>query len=146
MAPGRSAAGDDSAQAIVLNPANLAYLPGGELRWTGVRCPDTRKVGCGHSFDAAIPLLWGLSTGLRVDYVIPPDGLDGPGFPYNGLDFGWITWAVGYKFSDKWAVGGSVQRSYSTNSYLDGLFGVTAGATLRPNTHFGFSLVAHASR
>src|SRR3954470_3581254 len=58
FSPGRTAAGEDSAEALVLNPANLAYLPAGELRWTGVRCTDTQKVGCGHSFDLAAPLFW----------------------------------------------------------------------------------------
>src|SRR5580698_9154609 len=55
--PGRSVASDDTAQAIVLNPANLAFLPGPELRWTWVYCPpDTVKVGCGHAWEAATPL------------------------------------------------------------------------------------------
>ena len=143
FSPGRSVAGDDSAEAIAQNPANLAYLPGVEGRWTGVRCTDTKKVGCGHSFDIALPLLLGISSGLRLDYVIPPGGSDGVGFPYNGYDYAWLSWALGYKISEKWAVGASLQRSYSTNAYLDGLFGITVSATLRPNTHFGFSLVAH---
>src|SRR4051812_33866923 len=99
--PGRSAASDDSAEAMSLNPANLAFLPAWEARWTGVRCPDTKKVGCGHSFAAAAPLLFGLSTGLRVDYVMPPSGEDGVGFPYNGFDYAWVSWAIGYKFNDK---------------------------------------------
>ena len=43
LSPGRSVAAEDSAEALVLNPANLANLPGGEARWTGVRCPDTRR-------------------------------------------------------------------------------------------------------
>ena len=32
--PGRSVASDDTADAIVLNPANLAFLPAPELRYT----------------------------------------------------------------------------------------------------------------
>ena len=44
--PGRSVASDDTGDAIVLNPANLAWLPGAELRWTWVYCPnDAAKVG-----------------------------------------------------------------------------------------------------
>src|SRR5262245_59764263 len=74
LSPGRSAASEDSAEALVLNPANLGNLPGGELRWTCVRCPDTQRVACGHAVDFATPLLWGLGTGLRVDYVMPPGG------------------------------------------------------------------------
>ncbi len=141
--PGRSVAGDDSAESISLNPANLGFLPAWEVRWTGVRCPDTRKVGCGHSFDAAVPLLFGLSTGLRVDYVMPPSGSEGAGYPFAGNDYAWITWALGYKVSDRWALGASIQRSYSSSSYTDGLFGLTASASFRPNTHFAFAGVAH---
>ena len=44
--PGGSVAADDTGDAIVLNPANLAWLPASELRWTWVRCPnDAEKVG-----------------------------------------------------------------------------------------------------
>ena len=88
-APGRSVAGDETSQAIVLNPANLAWLPAPELRWTWVRCPDEAvKTGCGHAWEAATPLLFGLSTALRIDLVQPPWGgavSTGAGFPYRGL-------------------------------------------------------------
>lgn len=138
--PGRSAAGEDSADALVLNPANLANLPGGELRWTGVRCPDTRRVGCGHAFELATPLIWGLATGFRVDYVMSP----GPAaFPFGGRDYTWLTWGLGYKISDRLQVGGSIQWSYSESPYTDALFGITAGASYRLNSHFGLALVAH---
>jgi protease-4 len=140
FAPGRSAASEDGADALVLNPANLGYLPAAELRWTGVRCPDTQKVGCGHAFSLATPLLWGLSTGLRLDYVTPPWTVR---FPFDGHDYSWITWGLGLKLSDTLAVGLSLQRSYSTNAYTDGLFGISLAATYRPNSHFGFAVVAH---
>ena len=39
--PGRSIASDDTSQAIVLNPANLAFLPAPELRWTWVSARRT---------------------------------------------------------------------------------------------------------
>src|SRR5271170_1957247 len=64
--PGRNTASEDSAESLVLNPANLGYLPGAELRWTGIRCPDTDKVNCGHAFDLATPVLFGFATGLRL--------------------------------------------------------------------------------
>jgi protease-4 len=140
LSPGRSAASEDSAEALVLNPANLANLPGPELRWTGVRCPDTKRVACGHAIDFATPVIWGISTGLRVDYVLPPSTA---GFPFNGRDYAWLTWGVGYRLSDRLQIGGSLQWSYSPNPYTDGLFGITAGLSYRPNTHFGFALVAH---
>lgn len=143
LAPGRSVAADDSAEALVLNPANLSHLPSYELRWTGVRCPDTQRVACGHSFDLATPLLWGIATGLRVDWVMPPDGPDGVGFPYNGADYTWITWGLGAKLGERISIGGSLQWSYSSNPYTDGLFGITAGISYRPSTRFAFSGVAY---
>src|SRR3977135_467896 len=64
--PGRSVVSDDTSQAIVLNPANLAWLPAPELRWTWVHCSDeVVKVGCGHAWEVATPLLFGLLPGLR---------------------------------------------------------------------------------
>lgn len=143
LSPGRSVAGEDSAEALVLNPANLGYLPGPELRWTGVRCPETRRVACGHAVDLATPLLWGLSTGLRLDYVMPPGGPQGAGFPYNGIDYTWLTWGLGYRLSPRLSIGASLQWSYSSNPYTNDLFGISAGLSYRPNTHFGFALVAH---
>ena len=89
-------------------------------------------------------MIWGLSTGLRVDYISPPGDVRlGAGFPYNGTDYTWITWGVAYHVSPRLAFGGSMQWSYSANPYTSGLFGVTAGASYRPNTHFGFAAVAH---
>jgi len=143
LSPGRSVAGEDSAEALVLNPANLANMPGAEARWTGVRCPDTRRVACGHALEFATPLIWGISSGLRLDYVMPPGGPSGAGFPFNGIDYTWLTWGVGYKWSDRIQIGGSIQWSYSQNPYTDGLFGITLGASYRLNSHFGFAVVAH---
>jgi len=143
LSPGRSAVAEDSAEALVLNPANLARLPAPELRWTGVRCPDTKRVACGHAVDLATPVIWGISTGLRVDYVMPPGGPQGAGFPYNGNDYTWLTWGVGYSLSERLSIGASIQWSYSGSPYTDGLVGLSAGVSYRPNTHFGFALVAH---
>ncbi|MDB4938174.1 MAG: Protease [Labilithrix sp.] len=143
LSPGRSSVAEDSAEALVLNPANLANMPGPELRWTGVRCPDTRRVACGHAVDLATPVIWGLSTGIRVDYITPPGGALGAGFPYNGSDYTWVTWGLGYHVSPRLSIGASIQGSYSSNPYTSGLFGISAGVSYRPNTHFGFAVVAH---
>lgn len=150
--PGRSVASDDTAQAIVVNPANLAFLPAAEVRWTWVQCPDqVVKVGCGHAWEAATPLFLGLSTGLRLDLVQPPWGGPeasavqpgvGVGFPFRGNDYWWLTWATALKLGDSAALGLSLDHSYSQNPYLDGLNGVTAALSWRPNTHFGFAAVA----
>jgi protease-4 len=138
--PGRSVASDDTSQAIVVNPANVAFLPAAEARWTWVYCPDeATKVGCGHAFEAAIPLFFGLATGLRLDLVRAPTGA---GFPYAGYDYDWLTWALALKLGDNASVGISLDHSYSQNSYLDALNGYTAAITWRPYTHFGFAAVA----
>jgi protease-4 len=146
-APGRSAASDDTSQAIVLNPANLAWLPAPELRWTWVRCPDDAvTTGCGHAWEAATPLFFGLSTALRIDFVQPAWGgppTSGIGFPYRGFDYVWATWGLAGQIGERAAFGVSLERAYSQNAYVDGLFGITAGLSWRPNTHFGFSAVAH---
>ncbi|MCA9584848.1 MAG: signal peptide peptidase SppA [Myxococcales bacterium] len=141
--PGRSVASEDGVEALVLNPANLATSSASELRYTGMRCPETQRVSCGHAFSAATPLLWGLASGLRVDYVTPPGGPDGAGFPYNGRDFVWLTWGLGYRLSERLSLGATAQWSYSGNTYTDGLFGISAGVSYRPSSRFGFALVAH---
>jgi protease-4 len=144
--PGRSVVSDDTSQAIVLNPANLAWLPAAELRWTWIRCPNEAvRVGCGHAWEVATPLLFGLSTALRVDVVQPPWGASdgvGVGFPYRGYDFVWVTWALATQLGERASFGVSLERSYSQNAYVDGLFGISAALSWRPNTHFGFAAVA----
>lgn len=137
--PGRSVASEDSAEALVLNPANLAFLPATELRWTGVLCPDAAKVNCGQSLDVAAPLPFGLATGLRLDYVLPPSGA---GFPFSGYSYVWGTWGLALKLSDQLSFGLSLQHSYSSDAYVSGLWGVSTGVSYRPNTRFAFSFVA----
>ena len=139
--PGRAAATEDSAESLSLNPANLGYLPSWELRWTGIGCSDApQRVGCGHAVDAAVPLLFGFSTGLRVDFIQTPWTV---GFPYSGRDMTWVTWGLGYKLSDALSIGFSVQHSYSGNPYLNDLTGLTASATFRPANWLSLATVAH---
>lgn len=139
FAPGRSAASDDSADALVLNPANVAFMPGGEARWMGVRCSDTQKVACGHVIEAATPVIFGLATGFRIDYVTPPRTT-----PFIGRsDYVWFTWGLAYKVSDAVAFGGSLQYAYSPNPVTNGLAGVSLGVSVRPSPFLGVSLVAH---
>ena len=139
FSPGRTIAGEDSAEAVVLNPANLGNQPAGEFRWTWVNCPNTQKTACGHAFDLATPLFWGIGTGLRLDYVDTPTSTP---FPFQGSDYWWLTWGLGWKISDAFSLGISLQQSFSHNPDLNGLFGVTAALTYRPNVHFGFAAVA----
>jgi protease IV len=137
--PGRNTASEDSAEALVLNPANLGFLPALELRWTGIRCTDDVKVNCGHAIDLASPLLFGLSTGLRLDYVLPQI----PTYPYNGTDYAWLTWGLAFKPVDVLSIGISLQHSYSANADTGGLTGISAALSYRPDPHLGLAFVAH---
>src|SRR6185295_4733718 len=71
---GRSVAGTDDSTALVLNPANLAFLPSSELRWTGTFLREDAQVPWqGHAFALAFPLPFSLATGVRLDFVDPPN-------------------------------------------------------------------------
>lgn len=144
--PGRSVATDDTTDAVVLNPANLAWLPAPELRWTWVNCPDEAvKVGCGHAWAVGTPLPFGLSTALRVDLVLPPWGpllTEGVPLPYRTSDYVWVTWGLAAKLWDNAAFGFSLERSYSQYVDLDGLFGLSAALSWRPDTHIALAAVA----
>jgi protease-4 len=125
---------------VVLNPANLAFLPAPELRWTWVVCPsDAVTTGCGHSWEAATPLPFGLATALRIDLVQPPSAV---GFPYSSADYVWLTWGLATKLGDSASFGMSLEHSYSQNPYVGGLSGISAALSWRPNSHFGFAAVA----
>src|SRR5580704_16556672 len=105
--PGGSVAANDTGDALVLNPANLAWLPGSELRWTWVRCPDDAgKVGCGHALGLSAALPFGFATSLRADLVQPPWGAadtEGVGFPYRGYEYTWITWGLAVRAGERLA-------------------------------------------
>jgi protease-4 len=145
--PARNVTSDDTGDAIVLNPANLAFLPAPELRWTWLHCSDTTaKVGCGHAWEASAPLPFGFATGLRFDLVQPPWGrseADGVTLPFRGSDFDWLTWALALRLGERASLGFSIQHAYSANPFINGLNGVSAGLSWRPNSHFAFAGVAH---
>ncbi|HEX7669850.1 MAG TPA: hypothetical protein VF395_09715, partial [Polyangiaceae bacterium] len=67
---GRSVAGTDDSTALVQNPANLAFIPGPELRWEGIYLGEGLAVPWqGHAFSGAVQLPFSFATGLRVDLV-----------------------------------------------------------------------------
>src|SRR5580692_7152969 len=117
VAPGRSVASEDTTESVVLNPANLAWLPAPELRWTWIDCPnDAQKVGCGHAWEAGTPIGFGFSTALRLDLVQPPWGgplTEGVPSPYRGSEYFWVTWGLSTKLGDRASFGVSLERSYS---------------------------------
>ena len=140
---GRSVASTDDSTALVLNPANLAFLPGTELRWTGTFLHEDAGVPWqGHAFALALPLPFSLATGLRVDVIDPPAGADlgfgqGPSSEYQ-----WLTWGLALRGSDSVSLGASFEKSFSRASFGEGLGSYSLGASFRWIDQLGLSLVA----
>ncbi len=139
---GRSVAGTDDSTALVQNPANLAFLPGVELRYSGIYLDENNQVPWqGNAFGLAFPFpLIPLATGIRLDFVDPPNGLTGTMPPFN---YQWLTWGLAVRTSDVTGFGLSLQRTYSDQPWVDGLSSFSLGYTARPFDQLGLSLVAH---
>ncbi len=137
---GRSAASEDGAEAIRLNPANLGWQPAWEIRYDGVYCDGTQKINCGHALEASTPLWFGFSSGVRVDYILSPGtALQ----PYTSGSYTWITWALAWHWGDAWSFGASLQGALSNEALYSGLFGISLGASFRPDPHLGLSFVVN---
>lgn len=141
---GKSPVTNDDSSALVQNPANLAFLPASELRWSSVYLNEGARVPWqGHALGFAFPIPFlNASTGLRVDLLSPPSGGVGPLFKSDGL-YQWVTWGLALKASDSFGFGMSLQRSYSDMAEAHGLFGWSLALTSRPSDYFGLSFVAH---
>lgn len=141
-APGRSVAGNDDSTAIVENPANLAFLPGAELRWTGMFLDDRARVPSqGHAFGLAFPFPFlPLATGLRYDFVNPPATASEEMFG-RSANYHWLTWALALG-SETAALGISLQRSYSDTAAAHGFRTWSAALSTRPSDYFGIAGVA----
>jgi protease IV len=133
-APGRPVASGDDASTIAYNPANLAFLPGLELRWTMVDAGGA-PLPSGHAFDLGLPLL-GFSTGLRVDLLDPTASGGSSGSQR------WLRWALATKLGEGLSFGTTFGWSYADRNDLDDQFAVTSGLTLRPFTFLSASAVA----
>jgi protease-4 len=137
---GRSVAGTDDSTALVLNPANLAFVPGPELRWEGIYLGEGLAVPWqGHAFSGSVQLPFSFATGLRVDLIDPPTGA------FSGLsaNYQWLTWGLALQASEALAFGFSLQRSYSSGPVADSLGSYSAGVSARPASFLGLSLVGH---
>lgn len=140
---GRSVAGTDDTTALVQNPANLAFMPGSELRWSSLYLDESNRVPWqGHAFALGFPLpVIPVATGIRLDFVDPPySTISGPFGQYN---YQWLTWGLAVGGSPHAALGLSVQRTYSDAAEVDGLSSFTLGYSARPFDQLAFSLVAH---
>jgi protease IV len=138
---GKSIAGTDDTSALVQNPANLAFLPGAELRWTGIFLDESNRVAWqGHAFALGFPLpLIPVATGIRLDLVDPPfSTISGP---FGQNNYQWLTWGLAFGGPGT-ALGLSVQKSYSDAPYVDSLASLSFGYTARPWDAIAFSLVA----
>ncbi|HVY47981.1 MAG TPA: S49 family peptidase, partial [Minicystis sp.] len=136
--PGKAIASDDDASAIAVNPANVALMPGWELRWnttwTGDASPLPER---GHAFMGAIPLLM-FGTGLRVDAFDPPAAA-----PAAFDDtYHWIRWALAVRAGKSLALGTSIGWGASNRPQLDGYVSLTSGLTLRLTPWLGLAAVA----
>jgi len=140
---GKSPVTNDDSSALVQNPANLAFLPASELRWSSVYLNEGARVPWqGHALAFALPIPFlNAATGMRVDLLSPPSGGPGPLFKSDGL-YQWVTWGLALKASDSFAFGMSLQRSYSDMAQAHGLFGWSLALTSRPSDYFGLSFVA----
>ncbi|RYZ03426.1 MAG: signal peptide peptidase SppA [Myxococcales bacterium] len=141
---GKNAVSNDDSSALVQNPANIAFLPASELRWSSVYLNEgSRAAWQGHALGFAFPIPFlNASTGLRVDLMAPPTGGPGTLFRSSGV-YQWITWGLAIKASDSFGLGMSLQRSYSDMREAHGLFGWSVGLTSRPSDYFGMAFVAH---
>lgn len=136
---GRSLATNPDTSSMVQNPANIAFLPGPELRWSGYFLNESAQASSqGHAFAFALPLGFiPVSTGVRLDLVSPnrpaAERMADPGLAYQ-----WFTWdiAVGNEAA---ALGVSIQHSYSNQPAVHDFGTWSAGLTLRPLDWFGLA-------
>src|SRR5258708_44372 len=107
--PGKSLAGTDDSDAMALNPAQLAFIPSWELRYTHVQTPsDTTSIepGRGDAIGLGFPLFFGLATGFRFDFVRPPELAPQP----SATAF---TWDLAWKLADSLAIAFDIRRWYA---------------------------------
>jgi protease-4 len=66
----------------------------------------------------------------------------GVGYPYRGYDFAWLTFGLSAPLGERAAIGISLERAYSPDAAIDGLFGVSAALSWRPDPHLALAAVA----
>ncbi len=136
--PGRALASVDDSSAIALNPANLALLPGPELRVTTLGSAAAVPLpNGGQSFAVAAPFL-GLATGLRVDRIHPPSGV---GTSVSD-PASWLRWGLAARIGRTASIGTTVAWSRSDVARWDGAVSVTSAFSWQPASEMALSLVA----
>jgi len=142
---GRSAVSNDDSTALVVNPANLGFMPGVELRWNGQFLNEEATATYqGHAFSLAFPIPFlSLATGLRLDIVSPPSAAAQQVFGIQNARYEWLTWGLAYRPSNAFSLGMSYQHSYSNQASAHGLSAWSLGVTSRPSDYFGLAIVGH---
>lgn len=135
---GKNLVSVQDSSALVVNPANLAFMPSAELRWSSIYLDERARAPFqGHAIGWAFPLpSIPLATGLRVDLVDPPRGT-------AMKNVQWLTWGVGLGTTETTALGFNLQRSYSREAEFHHWTSWSLGLTTRANDAFGLGFVAH---
>lgn len=135
--PGKGVTNADDTSAVALNPANLRFMPGPELRfnvlWTGARSPLPNR---GGFLSAGVPI-GPFATALRLDLLAPPDAAPSP---FAG-SYRWLRWALAFG-SEELSIGHTFGWSFSDLAPLDGFVSMTTGLTYRPAPWLSASIVA----
>ncbi len=135
---GKNLVSIDDTGALVTNPANLAFMPGAELRWSSAYLDEAARVPWqGHAVALGFPLpIVPIATGVRLDLIDPP---------HSALhaEYQWLTWGMSLAASDTASMGFSLQKAYSTDTQYDNLKSWSFGFTSRPHDAFGIGFVAH---
>lgn len=138
----QNTASETTAEAVVVNPANLGFMPTSELRLSSVYLDDRGyETGQGHAVTLGFPLPFlNIGTALRLDLVDPPTVAARRSFGLNA-NYQWLTWGLGYRVSPALGLGASFQGSWSSRDALDGLSSFSLAATLRPSNYFALALI-----
>lgn len=131
-------------ESLVSNPANLAFLPAGELRLSSTFLDDAgHETSQGHALSLGFPIpLLRLATALRLDLVDPPSAAARRSFGVNA-NYQWLTWGLALRSSRAFALGVSLQNSWSSHDAFDGLGSFSLGATWRPANPVALSVAGH---
>ncbi len=138
---GRPLASVEDSTAITVNPANLAFMQGGEFRWTGAFSSDEVNAPySGHAFGLAVPIPFlNLAAGVRLD-LLRPRASDSNAALAN---YHWLSWALAIPMGRNMALGASLENSYSDAALADDFTAVSVGFTTRMANWLAFSLVGH---
>jgi len=140
--PSQHPVSHESETSTLVNPANLAFLAGPEVRASLVRTGEASTSPLrGFSAGAALPF-WILATSLHADWMTPPGSAPDPlAQGGDGKRTDWVRWGNAVKLGEWAAFGTTLAWSNSSARSTHGLFAVSSGLTLRPWSFAGASAV-----